>query len=111
MARPIQLALEKGDTPPPAESFPSAAVQVRFDTADLWMPGTTDNALIAPERCTWLVSVQAPYVPRSAPDPSIQAEYDSFTVMFDSASGAYLGMSAGAGSPDMISGRTPSAED
>lgn len=87
----------------------SAAVQVPFESANKWISGSvSENSLVAGNTCVWVVTVNAPFRPRSAPDPSVATTFDSYTAMFDSRSGQYLGLSAGTDAGSVITGDQPS---
>lgn len=86
-------------------SLPSSVVQMPFDSANKWISGSvSENSLVAANRCVWIVTVNAPFQPRSAPDPSVRITFDSFTAMFDTLSGEYLGLSAGTDAGSLITG-------
>ncbi len=95
-----------GDTSEPStELLPAAAAQEPFSQANRWFAGEDgDNSLVAPARCVWVVTVQAPFRPRSAPAGATATVFDSYTAVFDSRSGQYLGVTAGAESPNLLTG-------
>lgn len=96
-----------GGTTPDVDALPAAVVQAPFAEADAWLGGETAsdaNSLIAPTRCTWAVTVHAPFTPRSVPYGKKAISYDSYTVLFDRNSGQYLGVSAGTDAADLITG-------
>lgn len=70
--------------------------------------GTTvgDASLVAPLRCVWVVTVAAPYAPRSAPEgiDATGISYDSYTVTLDVASGEVIDVGAGPETPNVITG-------
>jgi hypothetical protein len=111
MARPVQEAYDTGSKVPDLASYPAAASQLTFATADRWMPGSSDDSLVAPTRCVWMVTVEAPFEPRSTPENGMNISYDGYTVLFDAASGAYLGVGAGTDTPNLITGKNVGADN
>lgn len=87
------------------ESMPAAAVRAPYQAAEAWIGGSVqENSLVAPQRCVWVVTVDAPFTPRSAPPGVTVKPYPSYTTMFDGRSGQYLGVSAGVDAANLISG-------
>jgi hypothetical protein len=105
IARPVQEAYDAGSKVPDLASYPAAASLLTFATADRWMPGSAEDSLVAPTRCVWMVTVDAPFQPRSTPENGMDVSYDGYTVLFDAASGAYLGVGAGTDTPNLITGK------
>ena len=60
------------------------------------------------QRCVWYVTLEAPFAPRSGPAPVGDAApirpADSYTAVYDLASGEYLGVTAGTESLNVITG-------
>lgn len=81
----------------------AAAVEVPFSVGGSWL-GDAGNPLVANDRCTWVVTVVAPFQQRSVPPGVTPRTFDRFTVLFDLASGQYLGVGAGPGTPDVLTG-------
>jgi hypothetical protein len=111
MARPVQESLDTVSAVPDLRTYPAAASQLTFATADRWMPGSSEDSLVAPTRCVWMVTVDAPFQPRSTPENGTNTSYDSYTVLFDAASGEYLGVSAGSDTPNLITGKNVGADN
>ncbi len=105
LASPAQQAFASSIEDPDLSKYPAAATLLTFATADRWMPGTSEDSLVAATRCVWMVTVKAPFRPRSTPENDSTIEFQSYTALFDEASGDYLGVSAGTETPDLISGR------
>lgn len=103
-----QQQLAKGDAVGAGlAELPAVAVQVPFSQGDKWLGGSVasePNGLIAPTRCVWAVTVHAPFAPRSVPRIKTAITYDSYTVLYDSLSGEYLGVAAGTDAADLITG-------
>lgn len=97
----IAIARQFSSDPEKARIADAAAAQVSAQ----WLGDT--NQLINPARCFWVVTVAAPYVPRSTPRGVEASTYGSYTVAFDSASGEYLSTSAGADSLNVLTGHVP----
>jgi hypothetical protein len=111
IAHPVQVAYDAGSEVPDLASYPAAASLLTFATADRWMPGSAEDSLVAPTRCVWMVTVDAPFQPRSTPENGMDVSFDGYTVLFDAASGAYLGVSAGTETPNLITGRNVGADN
>jgi hypothetical protein len=83
---------------------PAAAVRMSYARA---AASTGDNAtegIVAPDRCVWVVTVDAAFTPRSHPYGVAAPRYDSYTTVFDVATGQYLSVTAGATAPDVLTG-------
>lgn len=80
----------------------AAAVQVPYRTGGKWFGDS--NALIAPERCVWVVTVEAPYQVPRAPRGVDRPILTQYSVIFDAASGEGIGMMAGNNIPNVIDG-------
>jgi hypothetical protein len=111
IARPAQEAYAADATTPDLTVYPAVATQLTFKTADSWMPGSSEDSLVAPTRCVWMVTVDAPFQPRSTPENGMNISYDSYTVLFDAASGEYLGVGAGSDTPNLITGKNVGADN
>ncbi|GAA4722490.1 hypothetical protein GCM10023350_00750 [Nocardioides endophyticus] len=111
IARPVQEAYDEGSKVPRLTNYPAAASQLTFATADSWMPGSSEDSLVAPTRCVWMITVDAPFQPRSTPENGMNISFDGYTVLFDAASGEYLGVSAGVDTPNLITGKNVGADN
>jgi hypothetical protein len=83
---------------------PAAAAQMSYARA---AASTGDNAaegIVAPDRCVWLVTVKGAFTPRSVPYGAKAVQYDSYTTVFDAATGQFLSITAGTTAPDVLSG-------
>jgi hypothetical protein len=83
---------------------PAAAVRMSYARA---AASTGDNAAegtVAPDRCVWLVTVNGPFTPRSHPYGVPARQYDSYTTVFDAATGQYLSVTAGTTTPNVLTG-------
>jgi hypothetical protein len=88
---------------------PAAAVRMSYARA---AASTGDNAaegLVATDRCVWVVTVGAPFTPRSHPYGVAAPRYDSYTAVFDAATGQYLSVTAGATAPNVLTGANVAA--
>lgn len=64
----------------------------------------TNNPLVAPDRCMWLVTVDGPFQSVSSLTGAKEPAATSYTVLIDSASGDVLDLLAGPGAPSLTSG-------
>ncbi|HET7173772.1 MAG TPA: hypothetical protein VFI30_05800 [Nocardioidaceae bacterium] len=105
-----QSASAAGVSGPALDSIPAAAVEVPYQVGDGWIGGhMLDNSLVALDRCVWMVAVQAQFQPSSAPASAATTSFSTYTVMFDSASGEYLGLGAGTDAFSLITGQGASS--
>jgi hypothetical protein len=65
------------------------------------------NQLVHPNRCLWVVTVQASYTPRSGPRGAELRALPWFTASLDAASGQGQGISAGPDAPNVLTGHLP----
>ena len=79
-----------------------AATQVPYILAAKWIGDS--NELIAPDRCVWVVTVDATFTPQHGPKGAKLPTFDHYTVVMDAASGQGISMNAGPGEPDMFTG-------
>lgn len=89
-------------------SDPQAALGAKAAAAQVsagWLGDT--NPLINPSRCFWIVTVDGPYQPRSAPRGVESKNYGTYTVALDAASGEFLSISAGPESLNVLTGYVP----
>lgn len=87
---------------PVAVGARAAAVKVPYSTAAGWL--VDSNELVSPARCVWVVTVEAPFEPRSVRAGATAVTYTGYTAMFDAASGEYLGVNAGPGLVNVVTG-------
>lgn len=110
MALSVITAEQAGEPGPALESLPAAAVQVSFQTANEWFGRGASGSVIGANRCVWLVTVQAEFQPRHGPPPipgrppREMHTFDHYTVIYDVASGQYLGLAAGTSAPNLMTG-------
>lgn len=63
------------------------------------------DQLINPQRCTWVVTVEAPFKPRGGPSNNVAPRiFSSYTITLDAASGEFEDLIAGPGAPDIVTG-------
>lgn len=108
-ARQLSVAAQEqptgGTSAQSSELLPAAAAQGPFSEANKLFAGEAgDDSLVAPTRCVWIVTVQGPFKPRSAPLGATAPVFERYTAVFDSRSGQYLGVTAGTDSPDLLTG-------
>jgi hypothetical protein len=83
---------------------PAAAARMSYARAAASTGDTVTEGIVAPDRCVWLVTVNAPFTPRSHPYGVTAPQYGSYTAVFDAATGQYLSVTAGATAPDVRTG-------
>lgn len=90
---------------PAAATAPAAAILAPASWADI------NHGLVAPNRCMWVVTVDAPFAPRGMPYVPGGSKpikpMQGYTVVFDAASGEYQGTAAGPGSLNVLTGVVP----
>ncbi|WP_433293926.1 hypothetical protein ACQP2F_31815 [Actinoplanes sp. CA-030573] len=83
---------------------PAAAAQMSYARAAASTGDDVAEGIVAPDRCVWLVTVKAAFTPRSVPYGAKPVQYDSYTTVFDAATGQFLSITAGPAAPDVLSG-------
>lgn len=85
---------------------PATAVQVPYGRSLQLMLVGGDNLPISRDRCTWVVTVHAPYEIASTPQGVNPAPYTAYNVAYDVESGVYESVAAANPDylPDMIAG-------
>ena len=111
MALPVEQAVAQGQAAPDTTAYPTAVAQVPYAVGNIMTGGSrSDDSVVAPTRCVWVVTVHAPYQPASVPPGVKPTTFRSYTTIFDVASGEYLGLAAGAYGTDIITGAGESAK-
>lgn len=100
-ARIVGSAGKEGAATTPSDG---AAVRVSYARAAASIGDDATEGIVSPNRCVWLVTVKAPFTPRSAPYGFERRTYDSYTMVFDVGTGQYLATAAGPAAPDVLSG-------
>jgi len=83
---------------------PAAAARMSYARAAASTGDDVAEGIVAPDRCVWLVTVKAAFTPRSAPYGATPVRYDSYTTVFDVATGQFLSITAGTTAPDVLNG-------
>lgn len=84
---------------------PAAAVELPYGEAATMLGENVSESIVAPNRCVWLVTVSAPFTPRSAPHGVKTPTFDAYTMAFDVATGQYLSTVAGPTAPNLVTGQ------
>jgi hypothetical protein len=84
---------------------PAAAVELPYGKAATMLGEDAGEGIVASNRCVWLVTVSAPFTPRSAPHGVKAPTFDAYTMAFDVATGQYLSTVAGPTAPNLVTGQ------
>jgi hypothetical protein len=95
---------QTGATTSSLAAAPAAAVRMSYARAAASTGDNGAEGIVAPDRCVWVVTVDASFTPRSHPYGVAARHYDSYTAVFDAATGQYLSVTAGATAPDVLTG-------
>ena len=67
------------------------------------------EGIVAAGRCVWVVTVKAPFTPRSRPYGVAAPRYDTYTAVLDVATGQFLSVTAGTTAPNVLTGANVAA--